>query len=69
MDLSVYEDVISMAKNEEQSKKISLFLEAAGNNGENNEVPDPYWGNLADFENVYQMIDEASSKIAQKLVN
>ena len=69
MDLSVYEDVISMAKNEEQRKKISLFLEAAGNNGENNEVPDPYWGNLADFENVYQMIDEASSKIAQKLVN
>ena len=69
MDLSVYEDVISMAKNEEQRKKISLFLEAAGNNGENNEVPDPYWGTLADFENVYQMIDEASSKIAQKLVN
>ncbi len=69
MDLSVYEDVISMAKNEEQRKKISLFLEAAGNNGENDEVPDPYWGTLADFENVYQMIDEASSKIAQKLVN
>ena len=69
MDLSVYEDVISLAKNDEQRQKISLFLESAGNFGNENEVPDPYWGTLADFENVYQMIDEASSKIAQKLVN
>lgn len=69
MDLNVYEDVVSMAKNEEQRKKISLFLEEAGNSGENMEVPDPYWGDMDEFESVYQLIDTASEKIANKLKN
>ena len=67
MDLSVYEDVISMAKNEIQRQKISLFLAEAGNFGNNNEVPDPYWGNLTDFENVFLLLDEACEKIAKTL--
>ncbi|WP_297982392.1 low molecular weight protein-tyrosine-phosphatase [uncultured Chryseobacterium sp.] len=69
MDLSVFEDVISKAKNEQQRQKIKLFLEEAGNTVENIEVPDPYWGDMAEFESVYQLIDEASEKIAQKLQN
>ena len=67
MDLSVYEDVISMAKNEEQRQKISLFLAEAGNFGNDNEVPDPYWGNLNDFEKVFLLLEEASEKIAKDL--
>lgn len=67
MDIDVYEDVISKAKNEEQRQKISLFLESAGNNHQNVEVPDPYWGNMQDFENVYQLLDDACNKIAHKL--
>lgn len=67
MDLNVYEDVVSMAKSEEQRQKISLFLEEAGDFGENIEVPDPYWGDLDEFEEIYQLIDSASEKIAHKL--
>ena len=31
------------------------------------EIPDPYYGTEADFENVYQLIDEACTKVAHKL--
>lgn len=68
MDLHNYKDVVSMAKTEEQRKKISLFLEAAGNYTENNEVPDPYFGGLEGFEKVYQLLDEAAETIAKNLI-
>lgn len=67
MDLNNYEDVISMAKNEQQRKKISLFLEEAGNDGEHTEVPDPYWGTMDDFEKVFLLLNKASEAIAKKL--
>ena len=67
MDLSVYEDVISMAKDEEQRKKISLFLEEAGETGNNTDVFDPYWSDMDGFEEVYQVLEKASSVIAKKL--
>lgn len=68
MDLEIYKDVISLTSNEEQKQKVSLFLEAAGQHGENIEVPDPYWGDMNDFENIFQMIDKASEKIAKQLL-
>ena len=68
MDLSVFETVISMAKNEDQRRKIVLYLEEAGFTGDQADVPDPYWGNLSDFENVYQLLDEAADSIVAKLV-
>lgn len=66
MDAKNMEDAISMAKTEEQRKKISLILEAENNN-QSAEVPDPYWGDLSDFENVYHMLDKACDRIAQKI--
>ena len=69
MDLSVYEDVISLAKNEEQRSKISLFLEEAEIPENNYEVFDPYWSGLDGFEKVYQLLDQASEKIKSKLLN
>lgn len=67
MDLSVYEDVISMAKNEEQRGKISLFLEEAEIPENNYEVFDPYWSGLDGFEKVYQLLDRAADAVAAKL--
>lgn len=67
MDMNNYEDVISMAKDEAQRAKITLVLEEAGFHGDEIEVPDPYWGDLQDFEEVYQMLDKATEKIAAKL--
>jgi protein tyrosine phosphatase len=31
------------------------------------EIPDPYYGSEADFEKVYQLIDAACEKVADKL--
>jgi protein-tyrosine phosphatase len=66
MDLDVYEDVISKAKNEEQRQKISLFLQVLGDH-ENAEVPDPYWGDMDDFEKVFQLLDKGCNMIAKQL--
>lgn len=66
MDLHNQEDALSMAKNDEQRAKVSLILDVL-NSGKSNEVPDPYWGDLSDFENVYQMLDEACDVIAKEI--
>lgn len=68
MDIHVYQEVISRTNNEEYRQKVSLFLEAAGNH-QNTEVPDPYWGDLNDFENVFQMLDEGCNTIARQLTH
>lgn len=68
MDTDVYKDVISKAKREEHRQKIFLFLEAAGNH-QNAEVPDPYWGSIDDFEQVYQLLDHACEVISKQIVD
>jgi len=68
MDHRVYEDVISKTKNDEQRQKISLFLENAKDR-KNSEVPDPYWGDMNDFENVFQLLDKRCDEIAHQLIH
>lgn len=65
MDRNNYQDVLSIAKNEQQRAKIHLFLEFAGDQGA--EVPDPYYGGAEGFEKVYQMLDKASDIVIEKL--
>lgn len=67
MDVDVLADVVSKTKNEEQRQKISLFLEAAGDHN-HTEVPDPYWGDMKDFEEVFQLLDKGCDKIAENLL-
>lgn len=66
MDHRVYEDVILKTKNDEQRQKISLFLENAIDR-KNSEVPDPYWGDMNDFENVFQLLDKGCDAILNQL--
>lgn len=66
MDKSNYRDVIALARNEEDKKKVSLILDEVFP-GEGVEVPDPYYGGNDGFGNVYEMIDEACEIIAEKL--
>ncbi|MDH6253231.1 protein-tyrosine phosphatase [Chryseobacterium sp. H1D6B] len=68
MDIGVYKEVISKAENEEQRRKVSVFLEAAGDH-KNAEVPDPYWGDMNDFEEVFQLLDKGCTIIADQLKN
>ena len=67
MDLKNLEDVLSKAKSEEQRNKVSLIMEEAGVlSDEKIEVPDPYYGDMSDFEKVYKMLDQACEAIAEK---
>ena len=68
MDLSVFETVISMVKNEALKSKISLFLKEAEIPVNNFEVFDPYWSEMDGFEEVYQLLSDASEKIKTKLL-
>ena len=68
MDLKNLEDVLSKAKSEEQRNKVSLIMEEAGVlSDEKIEVPDPYYGDMSDFEKVYKMLDQACEAIVKKI--
>ncbi|SHF42168.1 low molecular weight protein-tyrosine-phosphatase [Chryseobacterium vrystaatense] len=68
MDINIYEDVISKSANEDQRRKVSLFLEALGDH-KNAEVPDPYWGDMTDFEEVFQLIDRGCEAIKKHILD
>jgi protein-tyrosine phosphatase len=67
MDNYNYQDVVQLAKNQEQTKKVQLILNELFPN-ENVDVPDPYFGLPNGFESVYNMLDEACDEIAKKLI-
>ena len=66
MDRSNYQHLIRLARNEHDLNKIS-FLGDALRKMTKAEIPDPYYGSEADFEKVYQLIDAACEKVADKL--
>lgn len=65
MDLNNKKDVLAMAVSDEQRNKVSLILEEAGVITAK-EVPDPYYGNAKDFEDVFRQLDYACDAIAEK---
>lgn len=66
MDVSNYEDVVSLARNKSDIAKVKLILNEVIPD-ENIDVPDPYYGGDYGFKNVYKMLDEACDIIANKL--
>jgi len=66
MDNSNYEDVISLARNEDDKMKVNLILNEVFPD-ENLDVPDPYYGGEFGFKNIYKMLDEACENIAKKV--
>ncbi|MXV38366.1 low molecular weight phosphotyrosine protein phosphatase [Flavobacteriaceae bacterium Ap0902] len=65
MDASNYNNVKKVARNKEDMKKVDLIMNEI-NPDQNQTVPDPYFGDSEDFENVYQMLDKATDKIIEK---
>jgi protein-tyrosine phosphatase len=61
MDESNYNNVISLARNEADIKKVDLILNCVFGN---KNVPDPYYGNEEGFEEVFQLLDKACENIA-----
>lgn len=66
MDNTNYKEVIALAPNEATKSKVKLILNEIFPN-DNIDVPDPYYGGIDGFENVYNMLDQACDEIARKL--
>jgi protein-tyrosine phosphatase len=66
MDGSNYLDVIAMASDEEEMKKVIKIMDEVFPD-ENLDVPDPYYGGSQGFENVYRMLDQATDLIRKKI--
>ena len=66
MDKSNYKNVIKLAKKEEDKVKVSFLLDELGEPLQK-ELPDPYYGNMLDFQKVYNDILQACKVITEKL--
>lgn len=66
MDNSNKKDVLQLAKTDAHRHKVALILNELYPN-ENVDVPDPYYGGIDGFEKVYQMLDQATTLLADKL--
>jgi protein-tyrosine phosphatase len=67
MDKSNYNDVIALAKTQAHKNKVQLILNELLPD-QNSEVPDPYFGEVDGFDQVYQMLDQVTDLIAAKLI-
>ena len=65
MDRTNLQDILVLATNEGQRKKVKLLLEEGTAGG--GEVPDPYYGGQDGFERVFQLINGACEAISIKL--
>ncbi|REG85924.1 low molecular weight protein-tyrosine-phosphatase [Winogradskyella sediminis] len=68
MDHSNYEDIIRLARNSEDTKKVTLFLKV-NSCVQNKNVPDPYYGSQDGFECVFKLINDTCDILAKKLNN
>lgn len=60
MDQSNMRNILSLARSEEDSLKVRLFLNEL-HPGKNEEVPDPYYGTDSDFKHVVSLLEEATT--------
>lgn len=67
MDSSNYNNIIALAKTEEDKAKVQMILNLT-DPGKNKEVPDPYYGGKDGFEKVYQMLNDAANSFLKKQV-
>lgn len=68
MDESNRQNILSLARNNSDRKKVRLILDELDSNS-NLSVLDPYYGSLEDFKAVYQLVDDVTTVIITKLKN
>lgn len=66
MDESNYDNVIAQARTAADEDKVDLLLNQL-EPGSNLPVPDPYFGGDQGFEEVYDLVAQATDQIAQKI--
>jgi protein-tyrosine phosphatase len=66
MDKNNLHDILSLARTDSDRNKVKLILNEL-HPGKDMEVPDPYYGGEQGFIDVYQMLDEATEKLIQRI--
>jgi protein-tyrosine phosphatase len=66
MDAANYENILKLARNDSDSRKLKLILNDSQPTMDM-EVPDPYFGGDAGFEHVYQLLDAACEVLLNKI--
>ncbi len=67
MDSSNYNNMIALARNEEDKAKVKLILNEVSE-GQNEAVPDPYYGGDEGFQHVFDLLNVATDVIIEKYV-
>jgi protein-tyrosine phosphatase len=67
MDRSNLRDVQSLAKTIEEKEKVKLILDVLDTTNYK-EVPDPYYGAERDFIKVFELLDKATDKLIEEIV-
>ena len=67
MDKSNYQNVIDLARNENDIVKVKLILDELGYAASIQEVPDPYYGSHAGFDSVFDLLNRATDVIIEKM--
>jgi protein-tyrosine phosphatase len=67
MESANYRDVTYFARNDEDLRKIQFLMSVV--DGKNDAVPDPYFGDEGGFDDTFQLIDKACSRIIDKIKN
>jgi protein-tyrosine phosphatase len=68
MDASNYQNVLLVARNNRDIQKVKMILNET-HPDKNESVPDPYYRGSTGFENVYKMLEEACTIIAEKMTS
>lgn len=66
MDHSNYNNIVKMARHNDDISKVKIILNESSNTTIF-DVPDPYFDDLQRFEEVYQILDNVCTQIANKL--
>jgi protein-tyrosine phosphatase len=69
MDPGNREDLLDLAPNTEARAKIRLLREYDPDGGAGKAVPDPYYGGIDGFEEVYQIIERSCRGLLMALLN
>lgn len=66
MDLSNQKNILSLARNENDKSKVKLVLKEI-DPIKDLEVPDPYYGGKEGFVEVFNLLDQATNSIIEKI--
>ncbi|WP_299224348.1 low molecular weight protein-tyrosine-phosphatase [uncultured Psychroserpens sp.] len=66
MDQSNFDNVIKLARHTNDIAKVKLILEI-DNSIKDKKVPDPYYGNISDFHDVFNLLNTTCKLLANQL--